>query len=89
LNVPWDYGFETAALKAFLKLSVPVQQEIVRYMKERVVAGDPRRFGKPLLRELKGLWRWRVGDYRIIGKIINERLVVLVVEVGHRSSIYD
>jgi mRNA interferase RelE/StbE len=87
--VPWGYEFETAALKALLKLSVPAQQEIVRYMKERVTTGDPRRFGKPLLRELKGLWRWRVGDYRILGKIVDERLIVLVVDVGHRSNVYD
>jgi mRNA interferase RelE/StbE len=87
LNVPWAYEFDAAALKALLKLSAPVQQEIVRYLKERVTAGDPTRFGKPLFGPLKG--RWRVGDYQILGKVFRERLFVLVVDVGHHSSIYD
>lgn len=49
---------------------------------------DPRAPGKALTGRFSGLWRYRVGDYRIICKIEDDRLVVLVVEVGHRRDIY-
>jgi mRNA interferase RelE/StbE len=50
---------------------------------------NPRRFGKPLLGDLKGYWRYRVADLRIIAKIEDDRFVVLVVTVGHRRDVYD
>ena len=86
----WGYEFQPEAMKALMRLSHPAQLEIVRYLKEPLaVDADPRRFGKALSWELKGLWRWRVGDFRIIGKIVDERVIVLVVDVGHRSKIYE
>lgn len=45
--------------------------------------------GKALTGNKVGLWRYRVGDYRIIGKIDNGKLVILLLEIGHRSNIYD
>jgi len=50
---------------------------------------DPRAFGKPLKADLKGLWRYRVADYRLICSIQDQRLVVLVLKVGHRRDVYD
>jgi len=52
------------------------------------LARAPRRAGKPLQRELEGLWSARRGPYRILYEIIEERLVVLVVHVDHRSDVY-
>ena len=49
---------------------------------------DPKTFGKALRHSQKGLWRYRGRDYRIICDIQQERVVVLVVAVGHRSKIY-
>lgn len=49
---------------------------------------DPRRYGKPLIGDGKGLWRYRVGDYRIPRELCDAELVVLVVTIGHRSAIY-
>lgn len=51
--------------------------------------GDPRIHGKGLTANRSGEWRYRVGDYRIIAKIEDSRLVILVVTVGHRREIYD
>ena len=51
-------------------------------------AEDPRRIAKPLHGDKGGLWRFRIGDYRAICKIEEERLVVVVLEVGHRREIY-
>ena len=50
---------------------------------------DPRVHGKPLTANRTGQWRYRVGDYRILADIQDNRLVILVIAVGHRREIYD
>ena len=49
---------------------------------------NPRLLGKPLSSDRAGQWRYRVGDYRIIVKIEDARLIVLVINVGHRKEVY-
>jgi mRNA interferase RelE/StbE len=49
---------------------------------------DPRRSGHALTGDRQGLWRYRVGDYRIVATIEDDRFVVLVVTVGHRREVY-
>jgi mRNA interferase RelE/StbE len=49
---------------------------------------DPRYIGEPLAGPLKGIWRYRVGDYRILCRIRHGELIILVVEVGHRREVY-
>ncbi|NJN46254.1 MAG: type II toxin-antitoxin system RelE/ParE family toxin [Candidatus Competibacteraceae bacterium] len=86
----WTVEFDDAAAKELHKLDRQVQQEILRYLRERIAtAEDPRRFGKPLSRDLLGLWRYRVRNYRIICNIEDDKLVVLVLRVGHRKDIYE
>jgi mRNA interferase RelE/StbE len=66
------------------------QAQIMRYLDQRIlVAGDPAKFGKPLRGRAHGYWRYRVGDHRIIALIERNRLHVLVIKVGHRSTVYD
>lgn len=50
---------------------------------------DPRIHGKALTADRAGQWRYRVGDYRIIAKIEDDKLVILVITIGHRREIYD
>jgi mRNA interferase RelE/StbE len=86
----WRVEFDRAAARDLRKLGAEAQRIILRYLRTRIAtAEDPRRFGKPLLGDLKGLWRYRVGDYRIVAKIEDDRFVVLVVTVGHRREVYD
>jgi mRNA interferase RelE/StbE len=76
-------------LKELKKLGHEVQREILAYLDERVAGkADPRRFGKGLKADLAGLWRYRVGDYRVLCQIKDKELLVLVVAVGHRKDIY-
>jgi mRNA interferase RelE/StbE len=87
--VSWDYSFNESARKQLKKLGAQAQVEILRYLDERVVGDeDPRRFGKGLKADLTGLWRYRVGDYRVLCQIQDYELIVLVVAIGHRREVY-
>lgn len=85
----WVYRFDDRALKELRKLGKNARREIIAYLDERIAGeGDPRRFGKGLKADLAGLWRYRVGDYRILCQIRDGELLVLVVAVGHRRDVY-
>ena len=51
-------------------------------------SSNPRAFGKPLKGNLKNYWRYRIGNYRVIVDIQEDKLVILAINVGHRKSIY-
>ncbi|MGH9344135.1 MAG: type II toxin-antitoxin system RelE family toxin [Terriglobia bacterium] len=86
----WTIEYDPGAVKDLKKLDRSVQREILDYMDRRVAtAENPRDFGKPLRASKFGLWRYRMRDYRIVCEIQEQRLVVLVVAVGHRSTIYN
>ena len=57
--------------------------------KNLVGCDDPRRHGKGLTANRSGQWRYRVGDYRILADIQDDKILILVLNVGHRSKIYD
>jgi len=85
----WTIEFDEAAAKELRKLDRQMQLEILNYLRQRIATDeDPRRFGKPLSRDLAGLWRYRVRDYRMICNIEDDKLVVLVVRVSHRKDVY-
>lgn len=85
----WTVEFVDAAAKELRKLDRQIQQEILRYFRKRIATdNNPRRFGKPLTRNLAKLWRYRVRDYRMVCSIEDQKLVVLVLRVGHRKDIY-
>jgi mRNA interferase RelE/StbE len=88
--VSWAYSFDQRALRELQKLDRQAQKEIIAYLEKRIATKeDPRRFGKPLRAQLVGLWRYRVGDYRILCQLKDDVLLVLVVSVGHRKNVYD
>jgi mRNA interferase RelE/StbE len=85
----WTVEWDDRAAKELRKLDRQIQKEILAYFRERIAtAENPRRLGKPLSRELAGLWRYRVRDDLLICNIESDRLVVLVLHVGHRKKIY-
>lgn len=84
----WEIEFSPRAVKAFKKLGTTEQRRITKFLRELSTLDDPRSRGKALTANKTGLWRWRVGNYRIIADIIDDQVVVLVVDVGHRSTIY-
>jgi mRNA interferase RelE/StbE len=86
----WRVEFDPDAARDLRKLGAEAERLILRYLRQRIAtAENPRRFGRALVGDLKSLWRYRVGDYRIVASIEDNRFVVLVVTVGHRREVYD
>jgi len=86
----WKIEYDPRVEKDLKAIDRAMQREILDYIDTRIATEeDPRRFGKPLRHELRGLWRYRVRDYRIICEIREESDVVFVVTIKHRSIVYD
>lgn len=85
----WTIEWDERAVKELKKLDKQAQKDIIQYLKSRIATEEsPRRFGKPLIGNKAGLWRYRVKHYRIICNIEDERLVVLVLRTSHRKDAY-
>ncbi len=86
----WRIELADEAKKDLAKLDKPVARRITAFLRERVATlDDPRAIGEALKGTRLGqLWKYRVGDYRIIASIEDGRLCVLVVRVGHRREVY-
>lgn len=63
-------------------------KRITEYLADIERAEDPRSCGKGLTGPLTGLWRYRVGDWRIVVDIYDERMVIFALDIEHRSSVY-
>jgi mRNA interferase RelE/StbE len=86
----WTVEFLPEAARELRKLDRPVAARLLRFLEERVRrAEDPRSIGEPLRGERLGAyWKYRVGDYRLICSIQDQRIVVTVVRIGHRRDVY-
>jgi len=85
----WTIEITDTAKKQLAKLDKKEARRITQFIKERLsVLDDPRSIGKMLKGPLGGLWRYRVGDNRIICDIQDGVLCVLVLKVGKRSEVY-
>jgi mRNA interferase RelE/StbE len=85
----WKIEFERAAQKELEKLDKPVASRILKFLYQRVgKLDDPRKIGERLQGTLHQYWRYRVGDYRLICSLENDRLVVLVLRIGNRRDVY-
>ena len=83
----WKIEMTGEAEKELARIDKPAAKRIVRYLRERVSV-DPRSLGKSLRGDLSGLWRYRIGDYRVICELYDEKVSVLVVRIGHRKDVY-
>jgi mRNA interferase RelE/StbE len=89
MSLKWTVTFTDQAEKAFAKLDRPIQKETLKYLTQRVLTAEhPQSFGKALSANLSDFWCYRVSDYRIICKIEDEELVIVVVRVAHRKEVY-
>lgn len=84
----WTIDFDKKAAKEFKALDTPVRKQIDRFLIKLMKSKNPRQFGDALTGNLKSFWRYRVGDHRLICKIEDEILTVLVVRVRYRREVY-
>ena len=85
----WTIEYTQTARKQLQKLDKPVARRILDFLDDRVAKqSDPRRLGKALSGPLGNLWRYRIGDYRLICDIDDKAVCVLVLRIGHRREVY-
>jgi mRNA interferase RelE/StbE len=87
----YDVSYTDGFTRDLKQLDPQVARRLVVFLSERVAgADDPRELGQALRgSRLGGLWRYRVGDWRIIADIQNDTLTVLALHAGHRRDIYE
>ena len=73
------------------KLDKPVAQRIIDYLEDLLTLEDPRQRGRGLTGNLVGFWRYRIGDYRVLAEIHDNKLVIIAIDVAHRyrSTAYE
>lgn len=81
--------FLSTARKALTKMDKPISKRIIDWINLNLVGCEnPRSHGTNLINHPKGNWRYRVGDYRIIADIQDDKVIILVVDVNKRNDIY-
>lgn len=85
----WQIEFLPEAAKELRKLDRTAAARVLKTLEQRIaVLDDPRTVGSASAGDHAGYWRWRIGDYRLIAQIEDERVTVLVVRVAHRRAVY-
>ncbi len=84
----WTVELSKLADSNLKSLDKPIRTQIRNFIRRLQEMTNPRSFGKALVGNYKGLWRYWVGDYRLLCNIQDNQLVILVVEIEHRSKIY-
>lgn len=75
--------------KEFKKLDRSVQKLIKHWIEKNLInTNEPRIHGKALKASLKGYWRYRINNYRLIVEIDDDRLIIFALDIGHRREIY-
>ena len=85
----WTVSFSSTAEKTFGKLDRSLQLRIQKFIDTRLQTGDdPRRLGEAYTGPLKGFWKYRVGDYRLVCEIQDKVVHILVISIGDRKEVY-
>ena len=86
------YSVETTARfdKEFKKLDRYTQRMIKVWIEKNLIdCENPKTHGKPLIANLLGQWRYRIGDYRLLTEIQDDKLIILALSIGHRREVYE
>lgn len=84
----WRAELSPRALKQLRTLDKPTARRIIEYLRETASGEDPRSRGRGLTGNLAGLWRYHVGNYRIIACIEDDELLILAINIDHWARIY-
>jgi mRNA interferase RelE/StbE len=85
----WRIEFTTKADKQFSKLDRQTQHEIIKYLDQIQKSQDAYSFGKALVGDLSGFWRYRVGKYRLICELQKDVLVIEIISIAKRDKVYN
>lgn len=86
----YEVVFSTKALKALKQIDKYQARIILAWIKKNLAGcSDPRIHGKALLGDKKGYWRYRIGDYRLIADIDDDKIKICLINIAHRREIYD
>lgn len=86
----YSVEYDPHVLKKLAKLDAPVRNRIKTWIDDNLVdCENPREHGKALGGEWHGHWRYRVGDYRIIAKIFDDKVIIFVVKIDNRGAVYS
>ena len=85
----WKLAYSDEARYQLKKMDGSVRRAIQKYMGDVCELQDPRSRGKTLESNLAGLQRYRVGDWRVVTEIQGKTVTILVVKIGHRSTVYE
>ncbi len=78
------------AIKQLKKMGKHISALIIGWIEKNLVGCEnPRQYGKGLVANRSGEWQYRIGDYRILADIQDDKLVILIITVGHRREVYD
>jgi mRNA interferase RelE/StbE len=89
MSKKYQVRLEKRAQKNLKKMDSKDAMIIMAWIKKNLVnCKDPYAYGKPLKGNLKEKWRYRIGDYRLICNINDKKVVILILEAGHRKEIY-
>lgn len=82
--------FTERALKDLKKMDRHTASLILGWIRKNLEGcDDPRFHGKALVADKKGQWRYRVGDYRILAEIEDDKIIILILNIGHRREVYN
>jgi len=86
----WKIEIDSAAERELDELDRQIAKRIIKFLHDRIASlEDPRSIGEPLKGSQFGeLWRYRLGDYRVIVRIEDNGLLLLVLRIGHRKNVY-
>lgn len=87
-NHNWTVRFEPSFTKSLKKLDKPTAHRILNSLERLEKTDTPHSLCKALTGEFSGLWRYRIGNYRVIIDFHNENLIIVALDVAHRSKIY-
>lgn len=85
----YEVEYSLTALRQLRTLDPPTALRVLDYLDEVSLLSDPRSRGKGLVGDRAGIWRYRVGDFRVLCDLRDSEMVILALEVGHRGDVYD
>ncbi len=89
MSLVYKVEYSQEAIKQIKKLDKQISMRILTWLDQRIVnCENPRLWGEALVGEFSGFWKYRIGTFRLICEIQDDRLIVVVVELGHRKEIY-